>query len=183
MRKELIDQAQQGVERLTATLQRTNEKLERPTVEMLRQGQIAIARQFDAVQASAGDEALKALKAIMLERQQAVKIAEPSLKRLAEMLRGRSGQSYYVRAFLYSLWNGKPASLGDLLNLDWAVRKDVLFVCAAFGHADRSGEFFYRAIENAVRAACQWQWFLEEGQDVEQLRAYVAAADREKEAA
>lgn len=118
-----------------------------------------------------------------LERRQACLIALPAMERLAVVLKERSGQPYKLRALLYSLWNGKPASLVEIVCLDWELRKDLLMVLAAFGYEDDKAGFFYVALEKVVRAAGQWDWFLEERFNIGQLKEYVESAEREKKEA
>lgn len=122
-------------------------------------------------------------RVIIQERRKASQEALPALQRLAEVMRGRSGQPYKVRTILYSIWNGKPAAVVELVNLDWSIRKDLAAVLLAFGYEDDQVEFFYDAIEAAVKAAGQWQWFLEERFNVGVLEEYVNAAREEKEGA
>ncbi len=126
-------------------------------------------------------KALQQQRDIALQRRQACLIALPAMQRLAEVLRGRSGQPYKLRALLYSLWNGKPASLVEIVGLDWEIRQDLLLVMAAFGYEDSKAGLFYIAIETAIRYAGQWTWFLEERKNIEQLREYVKSAEREEE--
>jgi len=110
------------------------------------------------------------------ERNEADAKALPAMERLAEVLQGRSGQPYKLRSILWSLYNGKPASLVEVVCLDWAIRKDLVAVILAFG----SYSFFYQELKAAVTKAGQWNWFEEEWQNVKQLEEYVKAA---KEAA
>lgn len=108
-------------------------------------------------------------KLIRDERRTAVAAAVAAMARLAEVIKERSGQPYKVRALLYSIWNGKPAPLIDLVCLDWALRKDLVAVMLGFG----SDDFFYKDLEAAVRQAGQWDWFLEEASNIELLDQYV----------
>ncbi|MEQ1862815.1 MAG: hypothetical protein ABMA13_23075 [Chthoniobacteraceae bacterium] len=108
-------------------------------------------------------------RTLMSERRAAVVAAQPALERLCEMLSGRSGQPYKVRALLYSLWNGQAVSLSETLGLDWAIKKDLCSVILAFGFDDANpfvagctgAEFFYDAIRDALKRAGQFEWFLE----------------------
>lgn len=100
----------------------------------------------------------------LLQRKEAAMSALAPMERLAEVLRGRSGQPYKVRAILYSLWNGKPCPVNELLGLDWQIRKDLCQVLLAFGYEDRETKFFYDALKKAITRAGQWGWFLQEAE-------------------
>jgi len=132
---------------------------------------------------SAPDSVKKALnrqRLHALERREACEFAAPALARLVEIFKHRSGQPYKLRSLLYSLWNGKPTSLVEIVGLDWEIRKDLGLVLIAFGYEDKQTKFFYRAIEEAIKAAGQWEWFLEERRNVQQLKEYVESAEREE---
>lgn len=101
------------------------------------------------------------------DRHAAVAVATTALERLCQLMQGRSGQCYKVRALLYSLWNGKPTSVIEVLGLDWQIRKDVCAVILAFGWEVPGGSFFYKEIKNAITQAGQWEWFIEEGEKEE----------------
>jgi len=79
-----------------------------------------------------------------------------------------TNQSYHLRALLYSLWNGQPTSLLEIVSLDWDLRKDLLAVLAAFGWEEPNNpsnaaySFFYTAIEQQLRQACLFEWFIAE---------------------
>ena len=118
------------------------------------------------------------MRAQRLERKKAVELARPALERLCQVMCDRSGQPYKLRNILYGLWNGKPCSIIEILNLDWSLRKDLCQVLLAFGYSDGDEEFFYDAIKQAVVKAGQGQWFIEEGDNVEVLEQYVKAAQR-----
>jgi len=109
------------------------------------------------------------VKKARAERRAAVELAVPALGRLCEVMAAQTGQSYKVRELLYSLWNGQPAELLEIVGLDWAIRRDLCAVLLAFGHEDREVQFFYDAIKSALVDAGLFAWFL--------------AARREKEAA
>jgi hypothetical protein len=94
------------------------------------------------------------------ERDTAVAAAKPALARLAEVCRNKTGQSYKIRALLFSLWNGKPAKLSDTLGLDWDLKKDFAAVLLAFCAED----FYYYDLLEAFKAAGLSEWFLEEGE-------------------
>lgn len=121
------------------------------------------------------------MRAVQEERRKAVELAKPALERLCAVLKDRSGQPYKVRNILYGLWNGKPCSIIEILNLDWAIRKDLCQVLLAFGFSDGNEEFFYKAIQDAVARAGQDNWFVEEGENVEVLEEYVKAAQRRRQ--
>lgn len=122
-------------------------------------------------------DALAEMRAHALERRQACVDALPALDRLAEMMLGGSGQCYKVREILFSLWNGKPASLIEVVNLDWAVRKDLVAVILAFGYEDSKVKFFYDALKSAVERRGNWDWFIEESDNLDKCREYVKAQD------
>jgi len=119
-------------------------------------------------------DVLKKLKANADEHYGAVVLALPALSRLAEVLTVRSGQPYKLRSLLYSMWNGKPASLGEIVCFDWQIKKDLCAVMLAFGH----NELFYTEIENAVRSVGQWDWFLEEWENIELMEVCVNKVKR-----
>ena len=91
------------------------------------------------------------------EGREAVAAAIPALDRLCEVMKGRSGQPYKVRALLYSLWNGQPAPLVEMCALDWEIKRDFCAVILAFGCESGpfcKGEpfsFFYDAVATAVK--------------------------------
>ncbi len=95
-----------------------------------------------------------------------MKIAAPDLelvkirlKLLVNVCRNKTGQSYKLRGLLYSLWNGKPYSLLELLSLDFELRQSFLMVCAVFG----ASNFFYDQIKAEFVAVGLFDWFCEEG--------------------
>jgi len=110
-----------------------------------------------------------AIRQTTTERRAAAELAVPALGRLCEVMAAQTGQSYKVRDLLYSLWNGQPAELLEIVALDWAIRRDLCAVLLAFGHEDREVQFFYDAVKSALVDAGLFAWFL--------------AARREKEAA
>ncbi len=124
-------------------------------------------------------EFIAAQQVLKTERQEAINQAEPALARLMEVLKDRSGQPYKLRALLYSMWNGKPVSLTETLGFDWQIKKDFVAVLLAFGGWNDKQEFFYNAIERAVRAAGQWEWFLEEAKEFEKLAEWVESLRRQ----
>jgi len=114
------------------------------------------------------------------ERTKAAVVALPALKRLCKVMCDRSGQPYKIRALIYSMWNGKPVELNEVLGLDWELRQDICAVILAFGFESKGVKFFYRAIEEEIRAVGQWDWFLEERHNVKAMREYVNAVEREE---
>lgn len=113
------------------------------------------------------DDALRSmfrkLNQDIAERRAAALAAEPALRRLCGVMRQKTHQGHHVRGLLYSLWNGLPYSLLEVVVCDWSVRKDIAAVILAFGFESRDGEvkFFYDAIQAAVTSAGLWDWFLE----------------------
>ena len=94
---------------------------------------------------------------------EAAAIAGPALGRLLEVCRHKTGQSYHVRNLLYSLWNGHPVSLLDLLHLDYPIREDLSRVFLGFGFEGRRPEeqtFFYDTIKAAFTNAGLFEWFI-----------------------
>ena len=99
------------------------------------------------------------------ERRASVPPAQAALARLITAMAAKSGQSYHLRALLYSAWNGQPADLSNLLCLDWDLRKDLLAVLLAFGWEERQGppgSFYYDAIQKALTAANLFDWFTQQ---------------------
>ena len=80
-------------------------------------------------------------------------------------MQNETGQSYKLRRLLYSLWNGKPAPLISILELDYTLRTDLCLVLLAFGYEDSKVQFFYDAIKHSLQNNGLWDWFLEEGQE------------------
>ncbi|MGA3170324.1 MAG: hypothetical protein ABSE62_04865 [Chthoniobacteraceae bacterium] len=106
------------------------------------------------------------------EARESATAAMPAVDRLCEVMRGRSGQPYKVRALLYSLWNGQPVSLVEVVGLDWKIKKDLCAVILAFGYESgpfckEEFSFFYDAVTAAVKRAGQFEWFLEEHKETE----------------
>jgi len=122
---------------------------------------------------AAANEFFDRQKRVQEQWRQAAIVGQQALERLAEVLCERSGQPYKVRALLYSLWNGKPAQLIDVVNLDWEIRQDLVAVIAGFGYENNGVSMFYKAIENAVKHVGQWEWFLEERFEYKVLEEYV----------
>jgi hypothetical protein len=105
------------------------------------------------------------LKRTLQQQRGVIEFARVALPGLVEVCGAKTGQSYKVRALLYSAWNGKPTSLLDLTGLDWAIKKDLLTVLLAFGCEPGGGTpgFFYDAITEAFQAAGLLEWFTAEG--------------------
>lgn len=104
------------------------------------------------------------LKRTLQQQRGVIEFARAALTGLVEVCAGKTGQSYKVRALLYSAWNGQATSLLDgLVGLDWAIKRDVLTVLLAFGCEPGGGtpEFFYDAISEAFRQAGLFEWFCE----------------------
>lgn len=83
-----------------------------------------------------------------------------ALGRLVGCCANKSGQSYKLRGLLYSLWNGKPYSVLEIISLDHELRLSLLIVMAGFG----APNFFYKEIENGFKRAGLFDWFIQEGQ-------------------
>jgi uncharacterized protein YukE len=115
----------------------------------------------NAVSDPAVQEFFSRLKAQQRERAALVQPAVEALDRLVACCAGASGQSYKLRALLFSLWNGKPAELLETVSLDWTLKKDFCAVVLAFGH----DEFFYRQLERAFEARGLLDWFRAEGEE------------------
>lgn len=103
-----------------------------------------------------------------LRRQQAAKfkLAQDGLAALPPLIRAmkhRTGQSYVLRSLLYSLWNGKPAALIDVLRLDPDLRAHLVAVVAGFGFDHETARFWYDDIKKPLQAAGLFEWFVEEG--------------------
>lgn len=81
------------------------------------------------------------------------------LARLVQVCSHKTGQGYKLRALLYSLWNGKPASLLDVVGLDSGLRLDLCMVIMGFG----TPGFFYDEIKSEFVKAGLFDWFVEEG--------------------
>ena len=118
--------------------------------------------EIDGVPMVGPRDALKAFSDAIERQRKAVDLAKPALDRLVKtVLTQRSGQCYKVRALLYSLWNGQETSLSEVCGLDYDLRSDLCCVLLAWGYGRGDWEFFYDALESRVRAAGQWNWFLE----------------------
>jgi len=125
-------------------------------------------------------DSLAKMRAHALERRQACIVALPALARLVEVMHGRSGQPYKVREILFSLWNSKPCDLLHVVNLDWEIRKDLVAVILAFGYEDSKVKCFYDALKSAVERSGNWDWFIEESENLDKCREYVKAQDERR---
>ena len=66
-----------------------------------------------------------------------------------------------MRSLLFSLYNGRPTDLNDIVSLDWNLRSDLMIVMMAFGWESPSGHdsFFYNQLEYAIVEEVIWEWF------------------------
>lgn len=123
------------------------------------------------------DEFFAEQRKINTEGRAAVEAAVPAMARLAEVLQGRSGQPYKLRALLWSLYNGQPTGLIEIVGLDREIRKDLCAVLLAFGFEETrfvdgvpqpGASFFYDEMKAAIEKAGQWAWFIEEHKEEEE---------------
>ena len=105
-------------------------------------------------------------------------LGRDAIQRLMPVLAGRSGQCFKLRGILYSLWNGQPYSLVEVVNLDWEIKQNLSVVMASWGYPG----CFYDDLRDAIVKTGQWPWFLEQEEEVIHMRQYVEAYDRRKEA-
>lgn len=112
-------------------------------------------------------KALKEQAAMRSERREAAALALPALERLVAVMLHRTGQGHTLRKLLYSLWNGQATSLLDVVELDWALRKDFCAVVMGFGFNGVAGtpDFFYDQVKAEIEKAGLWQWFLKAGKE------------------
>lgn len=122
---------------------------------------------IDGIQVVGPADAIAEWKAAVARQRVAVDLARPALDRLVDVMRYRTGQGYKLRSLLYSMWNGKPASLCEVCGLDYELRQDLGAVILAWGFGRRDWEFFYDAMKAAVTRAGLWDWFLEEANNHE----------------
>lgn len=104
------------------------------------------------------------LKRTQQQQRGVIESARVVMPGLVDVCAAKTGQSYKVRALLYSAWNGQATSLLDgLTGLDWGIKTDVLTVLLAFGCEPGGGTpaFFYDAISDAFKAAGLFEWFCE----------------------
>lgn len=102
-------------------------------------------------------------------RDLAIQARREALPFLVKAMAHKTGQGYKLRSLLYSLWNGKPADLSDVLGLDWNLRVALLVVIAAFGFEEKGGtgeSFFYEAISTEIQQNGLTTWFVEAGEAV-----------------
>lgn len=100
------------------------------------------------------DELGRQLREARQGRRAAAKEAHAALVRLAAACKHHSGQSYDLRAMLYSLWNGEARSVRNCVTgLDWQLQRD--------GDADVPA-LWDAAIQVAFEQAGEWDWFLQE---------------------
>lgn len=85
---------------------------------------------------------------------------QDSLTVLVDCCRHKTGQGYKIRGLLYSLWNGHPYSLLEIITLDNGLRFALLNVIANFG----APKFFYDEIKTAFVKAGLFDWFCEQYQ-------------------
>lgn len=129
-----------------------------PTIQIVSTREPRTADQEAALDAFFG-----AQRKMADERRAAVDVARPALARLCQVLRVRGGQSYKLRALLYSLYNGQAASLIEIVCLDWNIRQDLCALLLAFGyesHTRVEDAFYYDALKAAITATGQWDWFI-----------------------
>lgn len=81
-----------------------------------------------------------------------------SLKLLVDCCGHKTGQGYKLRGLLYSLWNGHPYPLIEIITLDRDLRFALLNVLENFG----AEHFFYDEIKAAFVAAGLFDWFCEQ---------------------
>lgn len=114
-----------------------------------------------AVRKLAADDFGKSLSDMQRERVALVTPALEALRRLVAVCGAGSSQSCKVAMLLWSLYNGRPVSLLDLVGLDWAIRKDLGTVMLAWGFESRAGSFFYAEMKAVFRAAGLWGWMMD----------------------
>ena len=102
-------------------------------------------------------QALARIRAKNTEQLAAIERANQGLLRLVDVMRHQTGQGYKLRGLLYSLWNGQPTSLLEIVTLDYELRKDLLAVLLVFGN----NRFFYDQLDAPIKAAGLFDWFCE----------------------
>jgi hypothetical protein len=107
------------------------------------------------------------MKSVVAEGRAAVATAKPALQRICAAMAQRTDQSYHLRALLYSLWNGQPTSLLEVVSLDRTLRNDFCAVLLAFGFSDGKEEFFYDAVTAELKSSGQFEWFIQEHKESE----------------
>lgn len=120
-------------------------------------------RSGESVRRAAAMEELRGLfsriNAQRQERRELAEQASEALKRLVGACAQKTGQGYHLRDLLYSLWNGQPASLLEMVSLDWELRKDLLTVLGAFGYEGEGLSFFYDEVRAAFEERGLFDWF------------------------
>jgi len=96
------------------------------------------------------------LRIIRDEKNEALPAAIAGIHRLVTVCANKTGQSYKLRALLYSSGTGNRQPAGDRVTR-LELRKDFLAVLLAFGQE----EFFYDAIKSAFVARGLFDWFIE----------------------
>lgn len=95
-------------------------------------------------------------------QREAIALAVPALERLVKVCAARTGQSYTLRGLLYSLWNGQPVGLVDVVTLDFSLKRDFAAVLLGFGcEPGGVAAFYYDAVSGAFKAAGLFEWFIE----------------------
>ncbi len=110
------------------------------------------------------------------QQRAAVELAIPALKVLVDAMRHKTGQSGHLRSILFSMWNGKPTSMIEVVSLDFELRRNLCLVIQAWGYGRDDWEFFYDAMKQAITDGGLWEWFLEESENLRLLKDYVNAA-------
>lgn len=110
-------------------------------------------------------DAVQAFAARLREREASVAPALEALQRLVGCCAQKSGQSYKLRSLLWSLYNGKPASLLDVVALDTDLRRDLGAVLLAWGYEGARARFSYREMREAFESAKLWLWFEAESEE------------------
>lgn len=89
--------------------------------------------------------------------------AKEAMEQLCQAMVSKTGQAFKLRALLYSLWNGKPATLSDVLCLDWFLRMQLVAVISGFGYEGAEVKFFYDDMKATLDRHNLMTWFIEEG--------------------
>ena len=83
-------------------------------------------------------------------------LATAGMERLVACMKNKTGQSCHLRNLLYSLWNGHPTRMVEIVNLDRSLRSTLLSVMCVLG----SNTFFYDEISKAIKAAGLFDSFI-----------------------
>lgn len=87
--------------------------------------------------------------------------AAKALEKLVEACALHSGQSYKIRALLYSLWSGdKPVDLCEVFGLDHDLKVAFCAVILGFGYR----EFSYEHMQAAFEKRGLFKWFIAKGE-------------------